>query len=219
MTLRATVIKNGAAGAESVIDPRVCDCCQTSAARAGNTVLVAYRDRSDKEIRDTSISRFVNGAWSAPVTVHADGWEINGCPVNGPVVVANGEAAAVSWFTSVANTPKALVAFSGDAGKTFGGPIRIDTNLTLGRLAMLMPSADRVLVTSLERGTTGGRLVMREVRKNGTMSEPLLISDATPDRSGGFARLALSGRRVLVAWTDVRPGTPSRVSIASMELR
>ena len=221
MTLRSTVIRNGAAGAESVIDPRVCDCCQTSAARAGNVVLVAYRDRSDKEIRDTSIARFVNGAWEAPVTVHADGWELNGCPVNGPVVAAAGNAAAVSWFTGAGNTPKTFVAFSADAGKTFGAPVRIDTssNVTLGRLAMLMPSADRVLVTSLERGSTGGRLLMREVRKNGALSEPLLISDATPDRSGGFARLAQSGRRVVIAWTDVRPNTPARIAIASLELR
>jgi len=219
MTLRSTVIRNGVAGAESVIDSRVCDCCQTSAARAGNAVLVAYRDRSDKEIRDTSVARFVNGGWSAPVTVHADNWEINGCPVNGPVVVATGNAAAVSWFTGVGNTPKTFVAFSADAGQTFGAPVRIDTNVTLGRLAMVMPSADRVLVTSLERGATTGQLVMRDVRKNGAVSEPLRISDATPDRSGGFSRMAHSGKRVVIAWTDVKPGTPSRVAIASLELR
>ena len=134
---------------------------------------------------------------------------------------AAGNAAAVSWFTGAGNTPKTFVAFSADAGKTFGAPVRIDTstNVTLGRLAMLMPSADRVLVTSLERGSTGARLLMREVRRNGALSEPLLISDATPDRSGGFARVARSGRRVVIAWTDVRPGTPTRISLASLELR
>jgi len=219
MTLRSTVIKNGAPGAELVVDSRVCECCQTSAARAGGAVLVAYRDRSDNNIRDTSIARFVNGQWSAPVTVHADGWEINGCPVNGPVVVASGEAAAVSWFTGVGGTPKTFVAFSGDAGRTFGAPIRLDGGVTLGRLGMLMPAPDRVLVTSLERGTTGGRLLMREVRKSGAISDPLLITEATTDRPGGFARLARSGRRVVVAWTDVKPGVSPRVAVASLELR
>jgi hypothetical protein len=221
MTLRSTVIntQNGVAGAEAVIDSRVCDCCQTSAARSGNTVLVAYRDRSDKEIRDTSVARLENGTWSAPVTVHADGWEITGCPVNGPVVTATGKAAAVAWFTGAGGAPKTFVAFSGDGARTFGSPIRLDSAVTLGRLGMIMPAADRVIVSSVERAQVGGRLVLREVRQDGRVSEPIQVSEATPDRTGGFARLAQSGRKLIVAWTDVKPGSPSRILVASLELR
>jgi hypothetical protein len=217
MTLRSTVIRNGVAGDEAVIDARVCDCCQTSAARSGNTVLVAYRDRSDKDIRDTSVARFENGAWSEPVTVHADGWEITGCPVNGPVVTATGKAAAVAWFTGAGGAPKTFVAFSADGARTFGAPIRLDRAVTLGRLGMIMPAADRVVVSSVERTQTGGRLILREVRQDGRVSEPIQVSEATPDRTGGFARLAQSGRRLIVAWTDVKPGTPSRVLVSSLQ--
>src|SRR6185503_11311651 len=106
MALRAARLKGGDAGEETVLDPRTCECCQTSATRAGNSVLVVYRDRSDKEIRDTSIIRFSGGKWSAPVTVHADNWEINGCPVNGPVIAASGNAAAAAWFTGTGSAPK-----------------------------------------------------------------------------------------------------------------
>lgn len=219
MTLRSTIIRNGAAGAETVIDSRVCDCCQTSAARTTDAVLVAYRDRSDKEIRDTSIVRFSNGAWSPPVTVHADGWEITGCPVNGPVVTASGSAAAVAWFTGVGNTPKTLVAFSGDGGRTFGSPIQVHTGVTLGRLGMVMPSPDRVLVTSLERGDSGGRLLLREVRKDGRAAPPIEISRATPERSGGFARIVRAGSRVIVAWTDMTAGPTSKIAVAAVEVQ
>jgi hypothetical protein len=219
MTLRATTIRKGAVGPEAVIDGRVCECCQTSAARAGNAVLVAYRDRSDKEIRDTAVARYANGAWSAPVTVHRDGWELNGCPVNGPVVAGSGEAAAVAWFTGAGGAPKTQVAFSTDGGRTFAAPIRVDVGVTLGRLGMAMPSPDRVLITSLERGTAGARIVLRDIRRTGRASDPVHISDATPDRSGGFARIVQSGRRLVVAWTDVRPGAPPRVSVATLELR
>jgi hypothetical protein len=221
MALRSTFIKNGAAGADLLVDARVCDCCQTSAARSGAGVLVAYRDRSEKEIRDTSIVRFSGGKWSEPVTVHADQWEINGCPVNGPVVAAAGTAAAVAWFTGAGNTPKTLVAFSGDEGRSFGTPIRIDVDakVTLGRLAMVMPSADRVLVSSLERTDSGAHLVLRDVRRDGRISAPVEISAATPERTGGFARLAASGTKVVVAWTDVRPGVPAAVRTAIAEVR
>lgn len=221
MALRSTLIKNGVAGEEVVLDPRTCECCQTSAARAGDSVLVVYRDRSEKEIRDTSVLRLTGGKWSAPVTVHADNWEINGCPVNGPVITASGNAAAVAWFTGTANTPKTMVAFSSDAGRTFGSPVRLnnDATVTLGRLSMVMPSADRVLVSSLERAAIGARLVLRDVRRDGRTSAPVEISEASPDRTSGFARLARAGTTLIVAWTDVNPGAPTAVRTAIAEVR
>jgi hypothetical protein len=84
---------------------------------------------------------------------------------------------------------------------------------------MVMPSADRVLVSSLERTDNGAHLVLREVRRDGRISAPVEISAATPDRSGGFARLATSGTKVIVAWTDVRPGVPTAVRTAIAEVR
>jgi len=219
MTLRSTVLRKGVPGEEMVVDARVCDCCQTSATRTTGGVLVAYRDRSDKEIRDTSVVRFADGKWSAPVTVGSDNWEINGCPVNGPVITASGTAAAVAWFTGVGNTPKTQVAFSQDAGRTFGAPIRVDSAATLGRVAMFMPSADRVLVSSLERTAGGARVVLRDVRRDGRMSDPVEITTTTADRAGGFLRLASAGSRLVAAWTDVRPNQPTRVRLATLEVR
>lgn len=219
MTLRSTILRKGSATEELVIDSRVCECCQTSAANADGAVLVVYRDRSDKEVRDTSIARFVNGAWSQPVTVHADNWEINGCPVNGPAVAATGRAAAVAWFTGAGNTPKTQVAFSADAGLTFGPPIRFDTATTLGRLDLLMPSPDRVLVSSLERAEKGARVVLRDVRRDGRTSDPVEVTLTTPDRSGGFARMALSGSRLVVAWTEITQARSSNVRTAVAEVR
>ena len=55
---------------------------------------------------------------------------------------------------------------------------------------MVMPSADRVLVTSLERTATGAHLVLRDVRRDGRIERAGGNRAATPDRSGGFARLA-----------------------------
>ena len=219
MALRATTIRKGAGGEQAVLDPRVCECCQTSAARTQDAVLVVYRDRSDKEIRDTSIVRFAGGKWSSPSTVHADNWEINGCPVNGPVVTASGNAAAVAWFTGVGDAPKTLIAFSADAGRTFGDAIPVQSGPTLGRIAMIMPSPGRVLVSSLERANPGARLVLRDVRRDGRASAPVEIAAATPDRTGGFARLARTGSKLVVAWTDVRAGSPSAVRTAIAEVR
>jgi len=219
MTLRAATLRDGAVANESLVDARVCDCCQTSAARTSDGVIVAYRDRTDQEIRDISVARFAKGQWTAPETVHADGWQITGCPVNGPVVTSSGDSVAVAWFAAAGGTSRAQVAFS-TAGRAFSTPIRLDRDVNLGRLAMVMPAADRVLVSSIERASTGtaSRLVIREARRDGRVSEPLGVG-ISADRSSGFARLALARTRLIVAWTEFNEGTPTRIHVAAAELR
>jgi hypothetical protein len=219
MTLRSTVVKNNAAGEELVIDSKVCECCQTSAARTADAVLVAYRDRSDQEIRDTAVARLSGGKWSAPVIVGTDNWNITACPVNGPAIAASGQSAAVAWFTGSGDTPKTFVAFSTDSGRSFGAPIRLDTAPTLGRLDLLMPSPDRAFVTSLERDADGARVVLRDVRRDGRVSAPVVIGRTTPDRPAGFPRIVSAGKRLVAAWTEPRPGGASRVLTAVMEAR
>jgi hypothetical protein len=116
-------------------------------------------------------------------------------------------------------TPHVNVAFSSDGGRQFGTPIQADMNATFGRLGMLMPAADRVLVSSIERGNAGVELVVREVMRDGRTSAPGAVAPSTSDRSSGFARMALSGRRAIVAWTDVDRGAPPRVRVASAALK
>ncbi len=85
MSIRAAVVNtSGAKLKEWELDNRVCDCCQTSAAVTTNGPVVVYRDRSQEEVRDISIVRWMDGDWSQPKTIYADNWKINGCPVNGP---------------------------------------------------------------------------------------------------------------------------------------
>jgi len=219
MAVRAALVKNGVPGEQAVVDPQVCECCQTSAARTSDGVVVAYRDRSDANIRDISVARFANGRWSGPSNVHADNWEINGCPVNGPVVTALGDTVAVAWFTMAGGTPHVRVAFSADGGRQFGTPVQADTNVTFGRLGMVMPAPDRVLVSSIERNNAGVELVVREVTRDGRAGPPVVVAPSTSDRSSGFARMALTGKRVVLAWTEVRRNAPPRVRVASAVLQ
>jgi hypothetical protein len=217
MTLRSAIIANGVAGPEQVIDPKVCECCQTSAARTPDGVIVAYRDRSDGEIRDISVSRLRAGAWSAPATVYAEGWKINGCPVNGPSIATVGNDVAVAFY-SAKGEPKVHVSFS-SAGGAFSAPVRLDSATTYGRLGLVMPARDRAIVSSIERTAEGPFLVLREARRDGRIGTPLTVGAMTTDRSSGFARLALVGRRLVVAWTDVRQGSPPAIRMRTAEIK
>jgi hypothetical protein len=218
MALRSAFIANGQAGTEQVIDPKVCECCQTSAARTSDGVIVAYRDKSDGEIRDIAVSRYSAGRWSAPAIVHADNWKIAGCPVNGPAVAALGNDVAVAWYQVKDGEPKVQVAFSA-AGAPFSTPVRLNSDATYGRLALVMPAPDRAIVSHIERTAEGPQLILREARRDGRTGTPLAVGAMTNARTSGFARLALVGRRLVVAWLDVREGLPPAIRVRAAEIK
>ena len=62
----------------------------------------------------------MNGeVWSKAENIHADGWELAGCPVNGPAIDALEMDVAVIWFTAAKGDPNVKIAFSDDGGAQF----------------------------------------------------------------------------------------------------
>ncbi|MEO6222358.1 MAG: sialidase family protein [Vicinamibacterales bacterium] len=219
MTLRSAMVSaQGMVGAEAVVDPRVCDCCQTAAATTDTGVLIAYRDRSDKEVRDIYVSRFENGQWSAGSRVHEDNWEINGCPVNGPAIAAKGQRVAVAWFVAKDNAPKTQLAFSKDGGRSFGRPVRIDSGTTLGRVGLTLLADGRALVSWIDGTGATAKFMVRDVSSDGTMGAPVTVGPIGSERTSGFPQVALSGRKVVVAWTNVVKGAPTGIFLAAATL-
>jgi hypothetical protein len=207
---------DGTAGEERVIDQRACDCCQTAIAAADAGPVVFFRDRSAGEVRDISTSRLVDGRWTEPRRVHADDWEINACPVNGPAAAANGNTVAVAWFTAAADTPRVRVAFSDDGGASFGAPIPVDDGDPVGRVDLLLVDGDRALVVWLERVGTDAEVRGRLIHRSGETGAARTLAATTAGRSGGFPRMSRNGSDVLLAWTE--PGDPSRVRAALLQL-
>jgi len=214
MTLRFTTLGDTAAPREVALDERACDCCQTAAALTARGPLVAYRDRTDGEIRDISVTRLVDGAWTTPRTVHADNWRIDACPVNGPQADARGDDVVLAWFTAALDTPRVRVAYSRDAGETFGAPIRVDGGDPLGRVDVLLLDDLRALVVWLERTAEGASVNARMVTPDGRAGEPRAIALTLAQRPSGFPRMARYADGVLLAWTE--PGDTSRVRAATL---
>ena len=220
MTLRfATINTAGEVTNQALLDNRVCDCCQTSMTIAADgSILVAYRDRSDEEIRDMSIVRYADSAWSSPVSIANDGWNIAGCPINGPVLTSSASLVAASWFTMGADSKaKVLCAFSDDFGKSFGHPIRIDTGDPLGRVDILFIDENVALVSWLETIEDKTRIAARTVSSDGTVSEVVTVAETLPSRSSGFARMGLTPDGVIIAWTDAADSRVVKSSLISLE--
>jgi hypothetical protein len=207
MTLRYVKVKrdNSLTG-EAALDTRVCECCQTSAAMTAEGPVVVYRDRSEaeKEIRDISIVRLKGNKWSAPRPVFQDGWELTGCPVNGPAVAAAGHRVAVAWFTGADKASRVKVAFSDDAGENFGQPVAIDDGNPAGRVDVLLLDDGGALVCWLEKLPEGGAVRVRRVRPDGKLDEAVTIAPSGTARSSGFPQMARAGGELVFAWTGAR---------------
>ncbi len=215
MTLRfATIDAWERISEEALLDGRVCECCQTSAAMTSEGAVAVYRDCSDKQIRDISIVRLQKGQWTEPRTLHADNWQIEGCPVNGPSVAASSRRVAVAWFTAANDAPRVNLSFSNDAGATFGNPIRVNDGSPLGRVEVVLLRGGAALVVWLERTEKGAEIRARRIRADGSRDESIVVAESVAARASGFPQIVLSGDQVFFAWTET--GSASRVRVASM---
>jgi hypothetical protein len=211
MTLRTALVR-ATMGESELLDSRVCDCCQLSTAMTSEGAVVAYRDRSEEEIRDIALVRRTTKGWSAPARVASDGWKIPGCPVNGPAVAATGRSVAVVWFTAAAEKPRVELAFSSDAGATFGRPVLVDGAKPLGRVAVtLSENGDAIVVWAATEGTSP-TIRLRRVSPSGRLGEAVVVAPTTHARTIGLPSLARAGDSVAVAW--VEPAEPTLLRVA-----
>ena len=204
MTLRSAIIgRDGEVRQSEQVDERICDCCQTDVALGTAGPLLVYRDRSTEEIRDISLARYVEGSWSEPVRVADDNWEINGCPVNGPAIAASSDHVAVAWFTAANEQPAVKLAFSADDGTSFSEAITLDGGQPIGRVDVLMPTADTAIVTWLtESGGDGAKIVAQRIGAAGLPGPRIDIAEVSAARLSGFPRQILYGDEIIIAFTD-----------------
>jgi len=203
MSLMYTTIRaDGKPGKETLLDGRVCECCQTSAAITPDGVVAVYRDRTDKEIRDISIARFTKDGWSQPEVLSKDNWQINGCPVNGPSVSTSGTNAAVAWFTAPGDVSQVNVVLSKDGGKTFSSPVRVDSGKPVGRVEVIAQSSGAALVSWLEFVDQKAQVRIRQVHPDLSLSDPLIVSGPVKVKFAAVPRMTMSANHVVFAWVD-----------------
>lgn len=188
------------------VDPRVCECCPTTAAMTEDGPIVAYRNRSEDEIRDIHVSRFEQGRWTESRAVHEDGWKIPGCPVNGPMLSARGRAVVLAWFTVKEEVGHAYVAFSNDAGRRFGEPIRLDDAAALGRVDVALLPDGSAAVSWIELVGERATFMVRRVERSGSRSPGAAVAAIEGARTSGYPRLAQHGQELVFAWTESRDG-------------
>ncbi|MFT7676756.1 MAG: drug/metabolite transporter (DMT)-like permease [Planctomycetota bacterium] len=200
---------DGSKGPEELVDARVCDCCSTSLARMDDGSLVAaWRDRSADEVRDIALARRVAGTteWTQPVVFYEDNWMIEGCPVNGPVLTAQGQQLALVWFTLGSGAdagPRVCLGLSKDGGQSFGERVVLSAEDPQGRVDATYLADGTLLVSWLERGA--GALSEWRVQAfdaaGEACGEALVLGDVSGERGDGWLSLCAHGSGALAQWT------------------
>jgi hypothetical protein len=203
MTLRSAVINRaGERREERELDASTCSCCQTDAVRVGDRVVVVYRDRTASEIRDIAhMTRDQSGAWSPPAVVHADGWRIEGCPVNGPALAANRTRLLVVWPTGASGSMDIRYAI-GPTGGRFSAPFSLSPGeQSLGRLDAA-PWRSGYLVSWIGKAGGDAGLMLAAIDAGGALRQRVSVANVPMARISGNPRLATFGDRALLAWVQ-----------------
>ncbi len=218
--LRSALLgRDGRVLRDAFVDPITCECCPTSAALTSRGPVVAYRNRVTAterpedvrddagSVRDVHVARLESAGWTAPRRLHADDWVIAGCPDNGPAVDALGARVVVAWWTGAGAQPHVSVAFSEDAGDTFGAPTLVSSG----------PAAGQVTVVSIDEGRAaivgwleGGQAWARRVDARGAPGALLALGSA-PLRAR-LPRWVADGASILALFTQ-RSGDETSVRL------
>jgi len=190
---------------ETMVNKRVCECCSTAAVVTDDGAVTAFRDRSEKEIRNIAVTRLEGSKWTDATAVHDDGWEIDSCPVNGPALSAHGRQVAVAWFNAKDNKGRSFAAFSSDAGRTWSAPIQLEDQVSRGYVGITLLDDGSAVATWVEFAAGRSQVKMRRVEPSGARSSSITIADGQGGVSG-YPRVARSGNELVFAWTEGNEG-------------
>ncbi|MCA9470539.1 MAG: hypothetical protein KC594_00660 [Nitrospira sp.] len=200
--------RHGNFGPEQIIDDNTCTCCGTSVANTTTGPIAAWRSRTHKEVRDNFTARLQAGRWSAPQPLGDDGWEIPGCPVNGPMLAAQGMNVIGAWYTEEGDHPRVKAAVSNDGGRSFTSPIIVDEHDPFGRIGVVWhthQSAVITWITAPDDATNTPSLALRVLSTDGTIGPIHYLTKVSGGRDSGFPQFSAEPSGFLLAWTGAAP--------------
>ena len=91
-----------------------------------------------------------------------------------------------------------------DAGRTFGAPVRLDDDGSLGA-SMSSPPDGSAVAAYVEFANQRADFRVRRITRSGEKSAPVVVSNVAGNRSSGYPRMALSGNELIFAGSIAPP--------------
>jgi hypothetical protein len=176
--------------------------------------VVVYRDRTEAEVRDVVVRAYAGGAWRAPVPLGAEGWRIEGCPVNGPAIAARADDVVAAWFSAADDKPRVRFARSSDGGQSFESAVDVDAAGAFGQVDVALLD-DATAVVTWWRRAEGGRtaLAARTVSRDGALGPITTIAENAIAQPLDVPEAVSTDDALLVTWTDVEDGGRVRAAL------
>ena len=204
----------------------VCYCCKTAlAVSPGGDLVTAWRHVYAGGFRDIAFSRSGDGGrtFSTPARVNQDGWQIAGCPEDGPAIAVDATGRShVVWPTLVRENGRETMAVfhaSTEDGRTFSARTRVPAgDAAFHPQIAVAPSGD--LLVAWDEGSSGTRRV-RLVRGTVSKTRPGLEFSEIPKNQtrsgfsepGSHPAVVATSAGAVVAWTSrVNSGSEIRVA-------
>jgi|GEM_PF-1841146 len=209
---------------ETLLDPRAAAGAGTAAAMTWDGPVVVYQAGSAGQEREIALVRRQEARWTVPGRVNGEEWRPVAGPAGGLDVVAEQRMVAVAWIAGTPRGPRLAVAFSGDAGRTFGAPVAVgapDDPVPAGPVAVALDEDGHALVlwTAAAGASGAAALHLARVAPDGRQGQPLTLATASSAPALGRPQLARAGGQVAVAWTEAGAGdTPGRVRAVAVAL-
>jgi hypothetical protein len=188
----------------------VCYCCRTAAVTDGDTIYAAWRHVYAGSRRDIAFaaSRDRGRTFSDPARVSNDGWQIDGCPENGPALAVDvRHGVHVVWPTLVQmkgrETLKLFHALTND-GRTFSERQELPTSGDAYHPQMAAAPDGSVVIVWDE--LTGGRRQVRTLKRTafpsplGTFTQAMTFGEGSA--SAMYPTVATVQGASVIAWTN-----------------
>lgn len=112
---------------------------------------------------------------------------------------------AVAWFAAPKDPGHAFVAFSKDAGRTFGAPIRIDDEAAVGRVQVALEAGGAAAVVSWIDFSSGrSQFRVRRVEAAGARGPAATVAEGIGTQ---YPRMVARSTELLFAWAENTRGT------------
>lgn len=194
---------------EVTIAQDVCFCCKTSvAAGPRGATYVAFRNIYPTNLRDIAVAASADGgrSFGAPVRVSQDGWQIDGCPDDGPSIAVDAAGVVhVAWPTVLASTSDKAIfySYSTDGGRSFAPRMRVDDGP--GSAHPQLALTPRGVAIVWEQAGPAAGVVVREIgSKAGAASWSPHLGPASALGGGlmaSYPAIASTPRALVVAWS------------------
>ena len=196
----------------------VCYCCKTAIAAAPNgDLMLAWRHVYSGGYRDIafSMSRDSGRTFSTPVRISSDGWQIAGCPEDGPALAIDADRRAhVVWPTLVRENGREVMALFHAVttnGEVFSGRTRLPAGDSAFHPQAVVTGTGE-LVSAWDEGSAGTRRIrLAHGRIDGTGSVRFAAIDDL-NATGDHPALAIVPDGVVVAWAS-RSGPASEIQL------